>query len=167
VDPEDSPELAAVVAEIQETVRANTASGVYSESLEDELRSHFARILDRAEHDRFGAIWSAVDDLEALRSLPSGPRNVDSRIPGGQWVHKTTGRLLDRQLAADADRADLMWQAAILALRAVASILDEPADHHHANLIHEIDTLQDRIAELERQVARWQEDVTRPAADGA
>lgn len=167
VEHEESSDLAIVVAEIQATVRANAAAGVYSETLEDELRSHFARILDRSEHDRFGSVWSAVDDLEALRSLPAGPKHTASRIPGGELVHKATGRLIDRQLGPDADRADLMWQATIMALRAIASILDEPADHTHGDLLHEIDALQDRVAVLERQVARLQGGHEQSSADGS
>ena len=148
------PDLETVLAEIRSTVQANTESGLYSESLEEELRSHFARILDRADRDRHGAAWGAIDDLDALRSLPPGPRHSASRIPGGELVHKTTGRLLDRQLARSNDRSELMWQATVLALRSMAAMLDEPVGHTHDDLLHEIDTLQDRVAELERRLAR-------------
>jgi hypothetical protein len=153
---EGDRDLDAVLAEIQSTVERNTASGVYSESLEDELRSHFARILDRTGQDRYGAVWAAVDDLEALRSLPSSPRHTASRVPGGEIVHKTAGRVFDRQLAPANDRNDLMWRATVLALRSIAEILDEPVNHTHDDLLHEIDTLQDRVAELERRLAHAQ-----------
>jgi len=148
------PDLDAVLGEIRSTVEAGIASGQYAESLEDELRSHFARILDRADRDRFGAVWSAVDDLEALRALPAAPKHTGSRLPGGEIVHKATGRLIDRQLADSNDRTDLMWQATLLALRSMAAILDEPVNHTHADLIHELDTLQDRVTELEHRLAR-------------
>lgn len=151
---ERAPDLDTVLAEIREAVTENTASGLYSESLEDELRSHFARLLARRDADQFGAVWNAVDDLEALRSLPRGGRNTASRVPGGELVHKATGRLVDRQLAELADRSDLMWQATIVALRSIASVLDEPVTHTHADLLHELDTLQDRVASLERDLGR-------------
>lgn len=147
-------DLERVLAEITATVAENTASGVYSQTLEDELRSHFARILDRHDLDRFGAVWNAVDDLEALRSLPGPPGNTASRIPGGELVHKATGRLVDRQLASVTDRNDLLWQTTILALRAIAAVLDQPVSHTHVELVHELDTLQDRLAALERHVGR-------------
>jgi hypothetical protein len=163
-DGSSPPDLERVLAEIRATVAENTASGVYSETLEEELKSHFARLLDRGELDRFGAVWGAVDDLEALRSLPGSAANSTSRLPGGAMVHKAAGKLVDRQLREVTERNDLMWQATVIAFRAIAGVLDQPVSHTHADLLHELDTLQDRVASLERQLGRA-DALLREAAD--
>lgn len=152
--PGGDTDLERVLAEIRATVDENTESGVYSESLEEELRSHFARILDRTDLDQLGGVWTAVEDLESLRSLPAAQKNTASRVPGGEIVHKAAGRIVDRQLAGAADRSELMWQATMVALRSIATVLDQPVSHTHAELLHELDTLQDRLALVERQLGR-------------
>ena len=146
-------DLQQVLAEINAEVAHKVESGVYSETLEDELRSHFARLLERGKLDRSESVWSAVDQLEQLRSAPFQASNTASRIPGGELAHRAAGRIVDRRLVPANDRSALVLEATVIALRAIATALEQPTDHIHADLLHELDTLQDRLAALERRVA--------------
>ena len=81
-------DLARVIDDIRRTAEEQTAAGLYSADLEHELRSHFARLLDRDDgRDRFEAVNASIDRLDRARDdLASG--HVDSalveiaRLPG-------------------------------------------------------------------------------------
>jgi SAM-dependent methyltransferase len=143
-------DLDTVLAEIRTAVAEKTASGVYTEYLEEELRSHFARLLIRAaERDQSDALWAAIDQLGEIRDLPSAVVN-ESRLPGGKFVHRAAGRLVSRHLWG----LKAQIEAVNLALRSIAGMLDEPEGHTHDDLVHELDTLQDRIVALENLFGR-------------
>ena len=149
-DRDSQIDLDAVLAEIRMAVAEKTASGLYSEYLEDELRSHFARLVTRAAaRDQSDALWAAIDQLGEIRDLPSAVVN-ESRLPGGTFVHRAAGRLVSRHLWG----LKAQIEAVNLALRSIAGMLDEPAGHTHDGLVHELDTLQDRVVALENLFGR-------------
>jgi SAM-dependent methyltransferase len=149
-DPDSAIDLDTVLAEIRTAVAEKTVSGLYSEYLEDELRSHFARLVSRAEaRDRSAALWAAIDQLGEIRDLPSAVVNA-SRLPGGTIVHRATGRLVSRHLWG----LKAQIEAVNLALRSIAGMLDDPEGHTHDDLVHELDTLQDRVVALENLFGR-------------
>jgi 2-polyprenyl-3-methyl-5-hydroxy-6-metoxy-1,4-benzoquinol methylase len=143
-------DLDTVLAEIRTAVEEKTVSGLYSEYLEEELRSHFARLLARgglrAQSD---ALWAAIDQLGEIRDLPDTVENA-SRVPGGQFVHQAAGRLVSRHLWG----LKAQIEAVNLALRSIAGMLDGPEGHTHEQLLHELDTLQDRVVALESLFGR-------------
>ena len=143
-------DLDTVLAEIRAAVTEKTASGLYSEYLEDELASHSARLINRAStHDRSLALWAAIDQLGEIRDLPPAVINA-SRLPAGTFVHGVTGRLLSRHLWG----VKAQVEAVNLALRSIAGMLDEPEGHTHDDFVHELDTLQDRVVALENLFGR-------------
>jgi SAM-dependent methyltransferase len=143
-------DLDTVLAEIRTAVAEKTVSGLYSEFLEEELRSHFARLVARAAaRDQSDALWAAIDQLGEIRDLPSAVENA-SRLPGGKFVHRAAGRLVSRHLWG----LKAQIEAVNLALRSIAGLLDEPEGHTHDDLVHELDTLQDRIIALENLFGR-------------
>jgi Methyltransferase domain len=149
-DGDSAADLDTVLAEIRIAVAEKTVSGLYSEYLEDELRSHFARLLSRAQaRDRSAALWAAIDQLGEIRDLPSSVVNA-SGLPGGTLVHRAAARLVSRHLWG----LKAQFEAVNLALRSIAGMLDDPEGHTHDDLVHELDTLQDRVVAVENLFGR-------------
>jgi 2-polyprenyl-3-methyl-5-hydroxy-6-metoxy-1,4-benzoquinol methylase len=148
-------DLDAVIAEIQRTVEAKTASGVYSASLDDEMRSHYARLLDREDgRDRFHAIHALLERLDAASGFSKSRIDTASDVPGGEFVHKAAGKVVSRQILGLVEQLNDFSGALTPVLKSLASAAEDPRGHTHVDLIHEIDTVQDRLAAVERSVGQ-------------
>ena len=148
-------DLDVILEQIRETVETNTAGGVYTASLEDELRSHYARVLGREDRrDRFDALRVSLDKVEEAREFSPGRIPTTSGVPGGEVLHKTAAKLVSRHVNNLVDQLNTFSDALMPALNLLANSVAEPRTHAHEDLVHELDTVQDRLAELERSIGR-------------
>jgi O-antigen chain-terminating methyltransferase len=154
-EPVGDLDLDRVIAEITERVAANTANGVYSSDLDDELRSHYARLLDRSDgRDRFDSLRQAIDEVAHVAGFSKARIDTASGVPGGQLVHKTAGKLVSRQTLGLIEQLNSFSHAVVPALQSLAGAIEDPRLHTHADLVHELDSVQDRLAAVERSVGR-------------
>lgn len=154
-EPAGELDLDRVIAEITERVAANTASGVYSADLDDELRSHYARLLDRSDgRDRFESVQRAIDHVAESAGFSRARIDTASGVRGGELVHKTAGKLVSRQVLGLIEQLNAFSHAVVPALRSLADAVEDPRQHTHVDLVHELDTVQDRLASVERSVGR-------------
>ena len=151
----DPLDLASVIEDIRRTADAHTASGMYDAGFEDDLRSHFARLLDRDDgRDRFDAVHAALAHFDRDREFSRARIDHSSGLPGGEVMHKTAGKIVGRQINGLVAQLNSFSGALTPVLRQLAAAVSDPPAHVHADVLLEIDTLQDRLAAVERTVAR-------------
>jgi SAM-dependent methyltransferase len=150
---EGEVDLGRVIDEIRSAVEANTASGVYPADLEAQLSSHYARLLDRSDgRDRFDSVRTAINRVAELPGLSRSRIDTSSGIPGGQIVHRAAGKAVSRQVLGIIEQVNALTETIVPAMRALADLVEEPRGHSHEDVLHEIDTVQDRLAAVERSV---------------
>jgi 2-polyprenyl-3-methyl-5-hydroxy-6-metoxy-1,4-benzoquinol methylase len=146
-------DLDQVIAEIRAAVDENTASGVYPPELETELSSHYARLLDRSDgRDRFDSVRAAINRVAETGGLSRARIDTTSGLPGGQLVHRAAGKAVSRQVLGIMDQVNQFAAAVVPAMLALADLVEDPRAHSHEDVLHEIDTVQDRLAEVERAI---------------
>jgi hypothetical protein len=149
---DDAPlDLDRVVDEIRAAVAARTASGEYSASLDDELRS---RVVASATADPLAeavtTLHALLAEVDASSVVGLGHAQTSSSVPGGAFVHRAAGRVVARQLSGLTDDINAFSASLVPALHALAALTEEGVAGDA--LRHEVDTVQDRLAELERSV---------------
>jgi SAM-dependent methyltransferase len=148
---EGEVDLARVIDEIRSAVEANTASGVYPADLEAQLSSHYARLLDRSDgRDRFDSVRTAINRVAELPGLSRSRIDTSSGMPGGQIVHRAAGKAVSRQVLGIIEQVNALTETIVPAMRALADLVEEPRGHSHEDVLHQIDTVEDRLAEVER-----------------
>ena len=144
-----------ILEQIRDAVATNTASGMYSEALEDELRSHYARVLDRDDRrDRFDFLRVSLEMVDEMRGFSASRVANASRVPGGEFLHRAAGKAVSRQVNGLVEQLNLFSDALMPLLSLLANAVSEPRTHAHEDLVHELDSVQDRIAVLERSIGR-------------
>lgn len=148
-------DLAGVIEDIRRTAEADTASGKYDPSYEASLRSHFARLLDRDDgRDRFDAVHASIDRLDRARGFSRSRIDTASGLPGGEVLHRAVGKAVSRQVNGLVEQLNHFGDQLVPVLQQLAGAVSDPAVHVHADLLHELDTVQDRLAGLERVASR-------------
>lgn len=144
-----------ILEQIRDAVAANTASGMYSETIEDELRSHYARVLNREDRrDRFDSLRVSLEKVDELRGFSAARIATASGVPGGEVLHKAAGKMVSRQVNGLVEQLNCFGDALMPTLNLLANAISEPRTHTHEDLVHELDSLQDRLAVLERSMSR-------------
>ena len=141
--------------QVLEEVRAAAAhareSGVYPDGLEQALQSDFARQLRRPDpRDR---IVHLRNELERLRSAAHIERTsvaTTSSVPGGSAAHRVVGKVVGRQMNALYDQVNEFTGELLRVIGHVVDGLQDPRSHIHDDLVQEMDSVQDRVAELQR-----------------
>jgi hypothetical protein len=154
-EPENTAELDQVIEEIRAAVAANTAAGVYPPDLEDQLQSHYARLLERSDgRDRFDSARAAVSDVAEAAGMSRSRIDTRSSVPGGQLVHRAVGKAVSRQVIGISEQFNQFASALVPALSRLVDLAENPRAHSHDDLVHELDTVQDRLAAVERSLDR-------------
>lgn len=151
----DSFDVSEIIDEIREVAAAQTAAGMYSAEFEDELRSHFAKLLDRSDgRDRFDSLDAALVDFDRQREFARGRIELTSGVPGGEVLHRTVAKVVSRQVGGLVAQLNSFSGALMPVLTRMSDALADPPAHVHADVLHEIDTMQERLAHVERLAAR-------------
>jgi SAM-dependent methyltransferase len=124
---------------------------MYPAGLEDDLAAHFRRIVRQRVTPDLSRLDAAMVRLRAVPGLSADRIPVESGLPGGAALHKTLARLVSRQTQGILEQVEHLAAA----LRSVADELSwavrQASTHVHADLIGQIDALQERLSALERQ----------------
>lgn len=144
-------DVEALLEELRLTVEARRQEGFYPAGLEDDLAAHFRRIVRQRVTPDLSRLDAAMARLRAVPGLSAERIPVESGVPGGAALHKTLARLVSRQTQGVLEQVEDL--AAVL--RSVADELSwavrQASTHVHADLIGQIDALQERLSALERQ----------------
>ena len=163
VQPEES--LEAIVARVQSLVEERRASGAYPEGLEERLDEHWerARLRPRAPGVR------EIQDAVAAAARQSGfhvPEPASSsRIPGGAQLHEFVGKTVTRHMQELVGELQAWANAVQNAMARMASVIEPPGDHQHADLVTHVEVLYERLADLERRANVAQATAVQPVRE--
>jgi hypothetical protein len=149
LDP-DRIDLDRVVDEIREAVAARTAAGEYSAAIDDELRSRVVARPPSADTGARAAAAAAIASVVETSTLDPARVDTTSSVPGGAAVHRLAGKIAGRQVAELATQFNRFGAALVPALEAITALAADAADDQV--LLHELDTVQDRLAAVERSL---------------
>lgn len=153
--PAESIDLSEIIDEIRAVAAAQTASGMYSDEFEDELRSHFASMLDRVDgRDRFDAVHQAVVSFGHQREFARERIELTSGLPGGEVLHRTVAKVVSRQVGGLIAQLNTFSGALMPVLTRMSDAIADPPAHVHTDVLHELDTVQERLAHVERLASR-------------
>jgi SAM-dependent methyltransferase len=148
---EEEPDVEALLEELRHTVESRRQQGLYPAGLEEDLAGHFRRIVRQRVTPDLSRLDAAMQRLRGVPGLSSGRIPLDSEVPGGSAMHRTLARLAGRQTQGILEQVEELADA----LRSVADELSwavrQASTHVHADLIGQIDALQERLSALERQ----------------
>ena len=151
--------LVGLVAELRSRVEERRRSGVYPAGLEEDLSSHFQRILSRGGRE---AVDVRGPLAEVARALPLQRERIGlaSEVPGGAPIHRAVARLVGRQTQGVLEQVQAFAQPARQALEALAAAVDQLEREVGVEIAQHLQTL------YEHQAAQEREGRSRPAPPG-
>ena len=119
------------------------------------MESHFSKLLDRSDgRDRFDAVRAAIVEFENHRGFNAGRIELSSGLPGGAAMHKAVAKVVSRQVNGLVEQLNGFSGSLAVVLDRLAAVDEGPPAHSHSDLLHELDTVQDRLGAVERLVRR-------------
>ncbi len=148
---EDGPlDVDELVRRLRARVQARRRSGLYPPGLEDDLDAHFKNIAANRPAQGPAALRGALALLASRMGFDSKAIPVESRLPGGEAVHRATAKLVGRQTAGILDQVRDFASAVHAVLQALVSTLEEGTSHFHADLVGRIEALGERLGSFGR-----------------
>lgn len=153
-DQQDPGELDDVLAELRRRVALRRAAGEFPDGLEDDLDRHFRNISARS-----GPKLSSEDLERAVASVRAAADFGRHRFPRDQsravydLAHRTVTKALGHEIDAVFDQVKQFSDRVNDALDALATAVDDPPRHTHADLLGSLYALEDRLAAIERRLA--------------
>ncbi|HEX2063353.1 MAG TPA: methyltransferase domain-containing protein [Acidimicrobiales bacterium] len=152
MEPESDPagRVDALVAELRARVEQRRTEGAYPPGLEDELEAHFRRVAPRRETVDVEELRERLADLDARIAFDLDRISTESRLPGGEALHRSVAKVVARQtegvLAQVQEYAD--------GVRSMLGLLVEVLESHygpfHERLADQIDAVMQRLDSYER-----------------
>lgn len=144
-------DLDQVLEEVRAAAAHARSSGVYPEGLEEALQSDFARQLRRPDpRDRIVHLRNELQRLHSAAHLERAAVETTSSVPGGSAAHKAVGKVVGRQINSLYDQMNDFTAELLPVIGHVVDGLQDPRSHIHDDLVQELDSVQDRVAELQR-----------------
>jgi len=149
----DLPDADELVKVLRERLERRRRSGQYPEGLESSLDAHAHAIIGgsaRRREDQRNRVRQALERLEVGSRTALDPVANSSRLPIGNQVHATFGRLQSRHLNPFVEHVNDLFDAAFAGLSALLDVLDDPDSHQHGDVLEQLDALFERLSALER-----------------
>lgn len=134
-----------LVGELRARVEERRREGLYPPNLEEELDGHFRRIVSHR-------VAPDLDELRGLLHVLEGrvftPERIayESRVPGGDAVHKVVSKVVARQTNGILEQMQEFADAVREVLRMVIDTLANPHGHVHADLVGQVDAILEQLA---------------------
>lgn len=144
-------DLHQVLEEVRVAAANARATGVYPAGLEESLQSDFARQLHRPDpRDRILHLRKELERLNSAAHLKQTSAPTTSSLPGGSAAHKAVAKVVGRQINALYEQMNEFTGELLPVIGHVVDGLQDPRSHMHEDLMCELDSMQDRVAELQR-----------------
>lgn len=144
-------DLDQVLEDVRAAAAQARASGVYPDGLEEALQSDFARQLRRPDpRDRIVHLRNELERLRSAAHLERSSVATTSSVPGGSAAHKVVGKVVGRQVGALYEQLNSFTDELLPLIGHVVDGLQDPRSHMHDDLVQELDSVQDRVAQLQR-----------------
>lgn len=147
-------DLEKLIETLRDRVEQRRRDGAYPAGVEEELDGHFAHLVGR----RPASPSFAVDDLEqAVAELQQQVFARDristgSRLPGGTTLHRVIAKAVARQIEGVLEQAREQSQRVAQTLALLADVTNTVADAYDKRVLQQLDDLQLRLAEQQRDL---------------
>lgn len=147
---ESSPDVDALVAQLQAKVEERRQSGFYPPGLEEDMASHARRMLHhhtkvRPEPD----LRARLSEVDASLPFDAGRIPAVSGVPGGELIHKSVAKVVSRQTQGALAEVEGFARPVRDALAAIVDAFESLAE----SVRMDIDALYERQAAQERALA--------------
>lgn len=146
-------DVAQLVEELKRTVEERRAAGQYPAGLEEDLEAHFRRIVSHRIAPDLSRLDVAVARLKGVPGLSPERIPAGSGMPGGAALHRSVAKLVARQTQGVLEQVEEVTAALRAAVDELSWAVRQASTHVHADLIAQVDALQERLSALERQPA--------------
>jgi len=146
----DTPNVDELVEKLRARIEERRSSGEYPVGLEEDLNSHFQRILASRLKPELEPLRKRIEAVIDSLQFDVGLISSASRWKGGRLYHRISGRLVARQTQGVLDQVKRFGEAVSEALEAIASAPAELTTHIHPDLLGELDAILERLAAYER-----------------
>ena len=151
MDPDEKPDVDALVVRLRERVERRRREGAYPPDLEAEMDAHFQRIAaHRPSPYDYEVLRARLGDLDHAMGFSPAHIAYESGLPGGAALHRTVGKAVSRQTAGILEQMHHFASAVRDVLREMMVVLEHPNAHVHAELLGQVDALMERFADLDR-----------------
>jgi O-antigen chain-terminating methyltransferase len=147
-------DLEKLIETLRDRVEQRRRDGAYPAGVEEELDGHFAHLVVR----RPASPSFAVDELEqAVAELHQQVFARDristgSRLPGGTTLHRVIAKAVARQIEGVLEQAREQSQRVAQTLALLADVTNTVADAYDKRVLQQLDDLQLRLAEQQRDL---------------
>ncbi|MGH2731404.1 MAG: class I SAM-dependent methyltransferase [Actinomycetota bacterium] len=143
-----SADLDELIRRLRARVEERRRSGLYPPGLEDDLDAHFRNIAANRPAQGPEALRRALALLGSHMAFDSKAIPVDSRLPGGEAVHRATAKLVGRQTAGILDQVRSFATALHSVLQILVNATEEGGGHFHSDLVGRIEALGEELGSL-------------------
>lgn len=140
-----------LVAQLKAKVAERRKSGAYPDGLEAKLSQHLERLAAHRATDPTHTTGAAVEAVARTSGFDPARIVVDSRMPGGQALHRGVGKLVSRQTQGILEQVQEFADSVRVALQVMGEALQDPYFHRHRDLEGQLDAAFERLAEYERE----------------
>lgn len=146
-----APAIDDLVERLRMRVAQRRSEGAYPDGLEDDLDAHFTRLSTHLPKRYDPEVLQAK--LHTLNNQPgfSAERIAsESVLPGGSAFHGLVAKLVSRQVGGILEQIQDFADAARSVINEMATAMQHPHGHGHADLLGQIEALHDRLVGYER-----------------
>ena len=147
---EEAPNIDALVNLLRVRVEERRRSGAYSPDLEAQLESHFQRIVTNRTLPSVEDVRDAMGNLKLRMNFAKERITSDSRMPGGDALHKALAKAQSRQVVGILEQMREFADGVIEVFDAVSAAIESGTSHVHLDLVSQIDAALERVAGFER-----------------
>ncbi len=137
--------------EVSRRVAEGRRRGIYSDSLDEELASGFARMgRDPLWFDSFGQMEAALREIRSTRFALDPPSS--SNFPAGAQLHRVVGRVIGQQVTGVMNQVRMLAGLSVGALNALERSLTELRLVISEDVLGDLDDLHHRLVAIERRL---------------
>ncbi len=147
----DNVDVDELVDKLQERVATRRAMGDYPPGLEEQLEAEFKLIMD-AVHRRevnTGDLEQRIAAVSQAIHAVGGPPEFASRLPGGQSVHRTAGRVVERHTGVLANHVRTLGDNIAGALQEILHLIEMQNAADERQLHEVVSAVLDRVAVID------------------
>jgi O-antigen chain-terminating methyltransferase len=153
-DQDGKPDVDALVADLRTKVEQRRRAGEYPPGLEEDLASHFRRLLSRrSEAPRPVDLRGPMTRVEEALPLRADRIPIASQVPAGAALHKVVAKLVGRQTQGILEQVQEFAEPVRQALEALTTAVDDLTREVREDLSGQVSAVLDRQAAQERAEA--------------
>jgi 2-polyprenyl-3-methyl-5-hydroxy-6-metoxy-1,4-benzoquinol methylase len=145
-----SPNIDDLISELRHRVEARRSSGAYPPGLEEELASHFQRIMASRPEKENTDLTGPLERAASAVSFDGARITKASQVPGGQALHRAIARLVARQTEGILQQVQRFANPVVESLIGLATAVEELRRQVGTEVANHLGALYEQVAAHER-----------------